>query len=340
MVRFLRRYWGSFTIVIVVAIVVAAIGLLVLNGSSQATNGTLYTVRRGNISAVVRTTGKVEPVRQTRLTFRTSETLRRILVKPGDFVPAGTLIMELDTTQLEKQLAQAQTQREIAQFNLSAQAERAQNNPNATPAPISELYSNAAQSQLADAQVASARAAIDNARLYAPYDGTILSIDAAEGDNINFGQPVATFADLGKLQVRADVDEIDVANVATGQQAQFTLDAFPGKSFDGRVTLIAPSPTQRQGSTIYQSVISFNKPDNLYIRPGMAANITITSLSRSNVLLVPNRALETIGLRRYVTIQNPDGTQGKVPVETGLNNPDQTEIISGLKEGDRIVIPR
>ena len=72
----------------------------------------------------------------------------------------------------------------------------------------------------------------------------------------------------------------------------------------------------------------------------MAANLIITSLSRNNVLLVPNRALETIGLRKYVTLLQPDGSSEKVPVETGLTNPDQTEIISGLNDGDKISLPR
>jgi RND family efflux transporter MFP subunit len=318
-------------------VVVAALVVLVslfFNDNKPAT-GANYTVRRGTISAVVRTTGKIEPVRQTRLAFRASDSLRKIYVKPGDFVPAGTLLMELDTTQLEKQLAQAQTQRDIARFNLSAQAEKGQNNQS-----VSDLYSAARQAEQADTQIANARANLEAARLYAPFDGTILTVDANEGDNINFGQQVATMADLTRFQVRADVDEIDIANVASGQAVQFTLDAFPGKSFDGKVTLVSPAPTQRQGSTVYSTVVSFTKQPELYLRPGMAANVTITSLSRANVLLVPNRALETIGLRKYATRVAPDGTLEKVPVETGLSNPDQTEIISGLNEGDRLSIPR
>ncbi len=155
---------------------VAGLVLLIsfLLGGNQSVTGIIYQVRRGSISAVVRTTGKVEAVRQVRLSFRAGDALRRTLVKPGDFVPAGTLLMELDTTQLEKQLTQAQLQREIARFNLSAQLEKAQADPKATPASPSELYSLARQSELADAQLTQARSALENARVYAPFDGTIL----------------------------------------------------------------------------------------------------------------------------------------------------------------------
>ncbi len=334
----LRRYGGPVLLVGLVAAGVVLVGLTLHDNKPGPAN--LYTVRRGTISSLVRTTGKLEAARQVRLAFRSGDLVKRILVKPGDLVPAGTLLMELDTTQLQKQLDQAQAQYEISRFNQSAQAEKAQANPGNTPASPSELYALARQSQLADSQLENARSALENARIYAPFDGTVLSVEASEGDPVNPFQPVATFGDLNRLQVRADIDEIDVASVALGQAVQFSLDAFPGKSFQGQVTQLSPSPTQRQGSTVYPAIVTFQRPADLFLRPGMAANLSITSLSRTNVLLVPNRTLETIGLRKYVTRPRSDGTLDKIPVEVGLSNPDQSEIISGLNEGDQVVIPQ
>ncbi|MBN9389894.1 MAG: efflux RND transporter periplasmic adaptor subunit [Chloroflexi bacterium] len=334
----LRRVGIPLLVIIIIAGLVFLASFF-LAGSQTPTTIT-YTVQRGNISAIVRTTGKVEAVRSVRLSFRTGDLLRRTLVKPGDYVPSGTLLMELDTSALQRQLDQAEAQREIARFNLSASVEKAQSNPNATPASPSELYSLARQSELADNQLAQARAALDNARIYAPFDGTILSVDANEGDYVNPGQAVMTIGDLGHLQVRASIDELDVGNVAVGQAVNFTLDAFPGKTFDGTVTLVYPNPTSQSGSTVYPAIISFTRPNDLYLRPGMAANLSITSVSRTNVLVVPNRALETIGLDRYVTLINPDSSTEKVPVVTGLTNADQTEIISGINEGAKISLPR
>jgi RND family efflux transporter MFP subunit len=334
----LRRVGLPLLVIIVIAGLVFLASFLLVGSQTPAT--VTYTVQRGSISAIVRTTGKVEAVRSVRLSFRTGDLLRRTLVKPGDYVPSGTLLMELDTGALQRQLDQAQTQREIARFNLSASVEKARNDPNATPASPSELYSLARQSELADTQLAQARAALDNARIYAPFDGTILSVDSNEGDYVNPGQAVMTFGDLSRLQVRASIDELDVGNVAVGQAVSFSLDAFPGKTFDGTVTLVYPNPTTQSGSTVYPAIISFTRPNDLYLRPGMAANLSITSVSRTNVLVVPNRALETIGLDRYVTLLNGDGSTEKVPVVTGLTNADQTEIISGLNEGAKISLPR
>lgn len=310
-------------------------GNLLFNSAPTTASANFYTVQRGEIKAVVRTTGRLELARQTKLFFRTTEMVRRFYVKPGDFVPVGTLLAEQDSSQLERDYQQAVAQREIARFNSGAQAERGQN-----PGTVSELYSAARQAEVAESQLVRAKAALDNARIYAPFDGTILSLEVSEGDNVGYGQPVLTFGDLSRLQVRAEVDEIDVANVAVGQSVQFSLDALPGKSFEGMVSLLSPAPSQRQGSTVYVATVAFAPAPDLPLRPGMAANLTITSLTRRDVLLVPNRALETIGLRKYVTVQRANGTLEKTPVETGLSNPDQTEIISGLTDGTKIVLPR
>ncbi len=148
------------------------------------------------------------------------------------------------------------------------------------------------------------------------------------------------FADLSNLQVRADVDEIEVANVAAGQGVQFTLDAFPGKTFEGRVVSVAPSPTQRQGSTVYAALVSFTRPPGIPVRTGMAASLNITSFTKDNILLAPNRAIKTIGVRKYLTRLGPDNRAEDIPVEIGLTNGDLTEIASGIKEGDRISLPR
>ena len=340
MIKRLRSWIGPIVLVVIVAGVVWLVGGLLRQ--SQPLSGTVYTVQRNSISAVVRTTGHLEATRQMRLSFRTGDTLKQILVKPGDTVPTGTLLMSLDTAQLDKQLSQAQTQYDINTFNLSNQAVNAANNAssNDTPSSPYQLYSLADQAQAAATQLQSAKDALNNARLYAPFAGTVISVDANEGDGVQAGQEVVVLADLTRMQVRADIDEIDVANVATGQTVDFNLDAFPGQDFQGQVTSLSPAPSQRQGSTTYSAVVNFQHPTNLYLRPGMAANLTITSLSRNNVLVIPNRALATIGLEQYVTHVKADGSLEKIPVEVGLTNANNSEIISGLNEGDKIILPR
>jgi multidrug efflux pump subunit AcrA (membrane-fusion protein) len=358
----MRKY--LIPVFLLVVLLGGAVLLFFLLNSPSSSSSTSYTVRRGTLSAVVRTTGKLEPVRSQKLSFRTNDVVKKVYVKPGDRVPVGTLLMELDDTRLQRELSQAEAQRDIARFNLSAAQERNRYQaattptptaippptptlpPNFTPTvipaipPISDQYAAIKQADQAEQGVLQARANLENARLYAPFEGTVLTVEVNEGDPINPGQTAITFADLTNLQVRADVDEIDVANVAVGQKVQFTLDAFPGKRFEGRVGSVAPAPSQRQGSTVYSALISFTRPPEAPVRTGMAASLTITSLTKNNVLLVPNRAIKTIGSRKYVSRITGDNRTEDVPVETGLTNGEQTEIASGISEGDRIAIPR
>lgn len=359
----MRKYLAP--VFILIALVgIAALVFFLLNGSAPATTVT-YTVRRGSLSAVVRTTGKLEPSRSSKLSFRNADMIKKVYVKPGDRVPAGTLLMEEDDSRLQRDLVQAEAQRDIARFSLSAGQERGRFQaataptptasppptptlppdftPSASPIPIppfSDQYVAVKQAEQAEQAALQARANLENARIYAPFDGTVLTVDANEGDSVGFGSPVMTFADLTGMQVRADVDEIDVANVAVGQTVQFTLDAFPGKSFEGRVSSVAPSATQRQGSTVYSAIVNFSKAPVVNLRPGMAASLSIISLTKNNILLVPNRAIETIGSRKYLNRVTGENRTEKVVVETGLTNGDQTEIASGINEGDQIVAPR
>ena len=345
----MRRFLIPILVVIFIIAAIVITLLLVTGGPKQAAT-TTYTVRTGTISATIRATGRVEPVRSLQLAFRSGgEVLRKIYVKTGDTVPAGTLLAELDSTSLERNLAQVEGQRDITRYNLSAAQERAASAPTSTPAAnptptsqvpasFSDLYAAARQSELADLQLTAARLALEGSKLYAPFDGTVLAINNQEGEFVNGA--FLTFADLRTLQVRADVDELDVPNAEVGQAVTVSLDAFPGRTFPGRITVVSPSATQRQGSSVYPAVVAFTQPPTVKLRPGMAANLNINSISKQAVVLVPTRAIETIGLRKFVTLLKTDNSSEKVPVEVGLTNGANTEIVSGLNSGDKISLPR
>jgi multidrug efflux pump subunit AcrA (membrane-fusion protein) len=106
----------------------------------------------------------------------------------------------------------------------------------------------------------------------------------------------------------------------------------------GKIESLAPGATLKQGSTVYQATISFTTTDGVTAREGMASNVDITAQRKDNVLLLPNRAFETVGTRDYVTITERDGTVRKVEVETGLSNATDTEVVSGLEEGQVVTL--
>ncbi len=122
-----------------------------------------------------------------------------------------------------------------------------------------------------------------------------------------------------------------------GQPVTVTLDAYPGVPIPGRIEALAPGATLKQGSTVFQATINFTPPDGVVPREGMAANVDITAQRKDNVLILPNRAFETVGKRQYVTLKE-GGTTRKVEVVTGLSNSTDTEVISGLREGQVVVL--
>lgn len=193
------------------------------------------------------------------------------------------------------------------------------------------------QVELSQISVERAEAQLADARITAPMDGTVLSIDLEVGEIVNASQPVAVVADTTSLRIKADVDEIDVGRVQPGQAVTVTLDAYPGVRLPGRIESLAPGATLKQGSTVYQATVSFVPAGEVVAREGMAANVDITAQRKDNVLLLPNRAFEAVGRRQYVTVRQGD-TTARLEVETGLSNNSDTEVISGLEEGQTVIL--
>ena len=224
-------------------------------------------------------------------------------------------------------LQQATIDYQIAQRNY----ERLVNGP-----PTDELA--ALEKQLESAQLAleRAQAQLKEMRLSTPWAGTVVRVEANEGEMVSAYRPVVVIADLPSLQILAEVDEIDVAEVAPGQEVEIRLDAYPGQTLPGTIVSLAPAASPQRGSTVYEAVVEFDA-EGLALRLGMGANLKIITLEKEGVLLVPNRAIQPIGRRKVVKVL--DGKSiWEVEVVTGLSNESETEIIEGLAEGQKILI--
>jgi macrolide-specific efflux system membrane fusion protein len=135
------------------------------------------------------------------------------------------------------------------------------------------------------------------------------------------------------------VAETDLPNIKVGQAASVTLDALPGQTFTGQVSSISASPTVTQGVVTYAVVVSLSDlPATGGPVPGMTATAEITTESHSNVLILSSRAIQRVGTRQVVTVMN-NGKQTTQSVTTGLTSGTNTEIDSGLQQGDVVVIP-
>lgn len=167
-----------------------------------------------------------------------------------------------------------------------------------------QIDSAKAQMASADARVAQARASLSTARLnlehtkiYAPIDGVVVNraIDVGQTVAASFQTPTLfTIAnDLSKMQVFANIDEADVGRIQEGSGAMFTVDAYPGERFRGRIAQIRLNPTTVQNVVTYTAVILVENPE-LKLKPGMTANVTIQVARRENVLKIPNAAVRFI----------------------------------------------
>ncbi len=201
----------------------------------------------------------------------------------------------------------------------------------------------------AEAQVEQARAALriaeanlGYANITAPMGGVVASVSTQQGETVTSGSAAAqaptfvTIIDLSRLQVDAYVDETDIGKVRVGQEATFGVDAYPDREFRGKVTAIYPKALIQQNVVTYDVVIAIENREGL-LRPDMTANTTITVAKREKVLAVPNQAVRREDGERVVFVQEGDRLVRR-PVKTGWKDKSFTEILGGLKEGDRVVV--
>ena len=194
-----------------------------------------------------------------------------------------------------------------------------------------------AQAQFDNAQVA-VQQAQDNlaqASIVAPYDGIIAAVSYNVGDMAGSTTAV-TVANLSNLEIDVLVSEVDISKIKVNETAQMTLDALNGNTYNAKVLKIDPVGTVAQGVVNYAVTVGITNADSA-IKPGMTANLSITTDERDNVLIVPLRAVHAQGNRKMVTVLS-QGKTTTVPVTTGLANDQSVEITKGLQEGDVVVL--
>ncbi|WP_114209167.1 efflux RND transporter periplasmic adaptor subunit [Acidisarcina polymorpha] len=206
----------------------------------------------------------------------------------------------------------------------------------------------------AQAQVAQSRASLDQLNeqlsyttLTSPMDGVILSRDVELGDAVSsilvLGSTatlVMTIGDIKQVYVQGKVDEADIANVYLGQPARIKVESFRDKTFNGKVTKIAPLGVEKDNVTTFEVRVSIDNSTG-ELKANMTANAEILVEEHKNTLIVPEQAL-TYDNKKNATVNVPDASakdgQRSVPVKVGVANGSNTEILSGLKEGDTVVL--
>lgn len=197
---------------------------------------------------------------------------------------------------------------------------------------------------LQQAEVAKARAALaqaqtnlDQVTIYAPMDGMITKVNNEVGEKIDPTSPVISMIGESGLEIEVDIPESDIPKVVIGQKAVITLDAFgEDTKFSGQVTFIDPAETVIQDVVYYRVTVTFDAIEGKAVKPGMTANIDITTAQKENVLLIPARAVKD-NKGKYVEVLIT-GQPIKKEVMTGLKgDAGLIEIVSGLEEGEEVI---
>ncbi|MFO7697859.1 MAG: efflux RND transporter periplasmic adaptor subunit [Anaerolineae bacterium] len=241
-----------------------------------------------------------------------------------------------DIASARAQVDQALGQLASARAQLQrTEAEMARSRLGATPEDIAVAQAQVDQAQVG-VDIAASR--LDDLALRAPADGVVASVSVLVGDTAVAGSPVVTLIDSEAYHVVLSIDETEIGRIIAGQDARVTLDAYPGVPLTGRVASIGAVGTDVQGIVVFQVRVDLD-PSGLALRPFMTAAVDLVVMQTEDALLVPNRAVRRDAAGRYVETLSA-GQLVRTPIELGASNTEYSIILSGLNEGDEVVVSR
>ena len=278
------------------------------------------TVQRGSITQSVTATGQLETVIKTDVSSQISGRIVEVMVDFNSPVKQGDVLARLDPATYEAAVIQAENELLNAKANfrlVRANADRSQilfKQKLVSEAELDEIQAQLEQAQvqirIREAALESRRTDLSRCTLYAPIDGIVIDRLAEVGKTVAASLNAPTLFtivnDLTKMQINASVAEADIGNVKVNQEVEFTVDAFPGERFKGRVTQIRNLPVTQQNVVVYATIIEVSN-EHMKLKPGMTANVEVIIERRENALRVPNAALRVRVPENYLVQQPTDG---------------------------------
>src|SRR5579871_1891063 len=373
-----KRSWKPVVFAIIALVVISAVAWYAKIRKDGAPQYQTAAVTRGDLTQMVTATGQLNPVTNVQVGCQISGVITKLSADWNTPVKQGQVVAQIDPLtyqaaldQAEGTLANSQAALELAQVN----ANRSQSLYDSKLIPRSDYDTAVATLHQAEATVKVNQASVEKAKvdlayctIYSPVDGMVISRNVDVGQTVaaSFNAPVLFVIanDLTKMQIDANVAEADVGNVEEKQNVDFTVDAFPNRTFHGQVVQVRNSPVTVQNVVTYDTVISVDNPD-LKLKPGMTANVSIIIAQRGDVLKVPNAALRFRPLEpstnvtaratgpgagsggghgkgehkaaKSIYVLKDDNKLQSMPVKTGITDGIFTEIVDGVSENDKVV---
>jgi HlyD family secretion protein len=340
-------------------------------------------VSRGAIVNNIAASGTLEAVTTVEVGTQVSGMVESLNADFNSIVKKGQVLARIEPSLFQSAVDQAQanlvrTEADVQGLDVdladaAVKLQRARELAARQLIPATDLDTASVARDSLDAQIKSGRAAVAQARaalgqaqvnlektvVFSPIDGIVIARNVDVGQTVAASLQAPTLfviaADLSRMQVNASIDESDVGQIAAGQKATFTVDAYQGKRFSGTVAQVRLNPTVVSNVVTYAAIISAPNP-LLELKPGMTANVTVEVSRRDNALRVPNAALrfrpsdevlKALGLQRSsatppkgatVVWQQSGGTIQAVPVRVGASDGVNTELVDdALPEGATLV---
>lgn len=329
-------------------------------------------VEKGHIAEIITSTGTIQPVDTVDVGTQVSGIIKNIYTDYNAQVTEGQLLAELDPTlmqatvdQIKGQLAQAESNLNYQKINYNRQKELF--NVGAISQAAYDLVTNSFETAQASvnsikAQLRSAQQNLSFTKIYSPINGVVLNRSVSVGQTVaaSFNTPTlfSLAKDITKMQVQAKVDEADIGDVKTGDRVTFTVDTYIDQTFEGKVAEIRLQPTTSSNVVTYTTIIETSNED-MKLKPGMTATVTIYTKEANDALTIPVNALKfniepgQIG-PEYQLVSNK-GTDSATtngttvwllkghkliqqPIRTAINDNTKVQVTSGLNIRDTVVI--
>ena len=362
-------------ILIIISLIIAA--LLFLTAKKLIGSKDEYVtvpLKKATIIKIIEASGTINPVQTATVGAQVSGKITGVYVDFNSPVTKGQLLAEIDTSLFQASVDQQRASIE----NSKAQLRRLEATTNYDKlmyeryknllkkgyvskaevdqleatylADVANIQAQKAQIKQSEASLRTAESNLGYTKIISPVDGVIISKNVEVGETVasSFQTPelFSVAEDLTEMQIEANVSEADIGNVSVGQEADYTLDGYPNETFKGHVDQVRLSSTNTSNVVTYTVVISV-KNEDLKLKPGMTANVSIVVDKKENILTAINPALKFTPLGKDVKYD----TQGiwvlknnkptRVDIQTGVYDDAKTEIISNeLKEGDMVIIGR
>lgn len=366
-----------FVIVLVVGIGAVIFIVSLVGNREKGIEVYQYTVEKRELMSNVSASGIIEPKVRVNISSNVIGEIVKLAVKEGQTVNKGDFLLQIDPQQYEAEVRRLKAYLKVAEIKVEqaeVNLKDARNNLERVSSLhqkefVSQMELEAAQVKYesAEVQLKSAKEEVTQARaslersedqlrkttFTAPMSGIVSKLNAEEGETVitgtmnNPGTVIMTIADMSEVLATVNVDETEINKVGFAQKAKVTVDAIEGKEYQGEVIEIATSATKEGDVSVFQVEIAMEEPDQ-NLKPGMTSRAKIETDYRSDIFAVPLQSVVEREIKvteegkekkveKDVVFLIEENKAKMVQVTTGISDDTDVEILSGIKEGDRVI---